>query len=277
MNFSRFFLLTACLSVSTLFAQSQPTETDAPRDGAYDEVSFEERGFIPYDHIREADVAWRRRVWRVVDVREKMNLQFNYPKAPFINILRDLAIEGAITVYDPIDDEFTVPYTTSEAQELGVGKPDTIVVQDPVTLEEKTVVTQSDFNPDNVKKYRLKEDWIFDEETSTLVCRIIGIAPVMEVIDADGNNRGDQVLFWTYYPELRQYLAKEEVFNTKNDQGALSWEDLFEMRFFSSYVIKESNVYDRRIQDYTSGIDALLESDRIKQDIFEWEHDLWSF
>ncbi|MEX2588914.1 MAG: gliding motility protein GldN, partial [Chitinophagales bacterium] len=89
--------------------------------------------------------------------------------------------------------------------------------------------------------------------------------------------RGDQVLFWCYYPELRPILAQYRVFNRHNDATTVSWEDLFEMRFFSSYIIKESNVQDRRIQDYTAGVDALLEADKIKYEIFNFEHDLWSY
>jgi hypothetical protein len=54
-------------------------------------------------------------------------------------------------------------------------------------------------------------------------------------------------------------------------------EDLFETRHFSAYVTKEENVYDRKIQEYAQGIDALLEGERIKKEIFEYEHDLWNY
>lgn len=269
-------LCTLALSILTvdLFAQ---VDDEQPRDGAYDEISMDEREILPYDHIREADVFWKKRIWRVIDTREKMNLNFKYPKQYLINIIRDHAIEGTITVYDAIDDEFTSKLTPEEVAQAGVGSKDTIRVIDPITLEEKVEITDPEFDPNKVKKFRIKEDWIFDEETSTMVVRIIGFAPVMEVIDENGNLRGDRVLFWAYYPELRPILAKYQVFNTKNDASSISWEDLLEMRLFSSYIYKESNVYDRRIQDYTTGVDALLESDRVKQEIFEFEHDLWSY
>ncbi len=84
-------------------------------------------------------------------------------------------------------------------------------------------------------------------------------------------------MYWIYYPDLRPILAKYESYNTGNDAIRLSWEDLFEARLFSSYITQESNVYDRVIQEYATGLDALLESDRIKQQLFEFEHDLWSY
>lgn len=255
---------------------AQPTSSEV-RDGAYDKITISERQIIPYDHIREADVFWSKRVWRTIDVREKMNLSFKYPKQYLVDILRDHAIEGSITVYDQIDDEFTTSVTPEEVAKMGVGNPDTIRVLDPITLMEKQEITKPEFDPQKVTKFRLKEDWIFDEETSTLVVRIIGLAPVQEMYGEDGNYRGDQVLFWAYYPELRPILAKYQVFNAKNDAVTISWEDLFEMRYFSSYIYKESNPHDRRIQDYATGVDALYESDRVKNDIFNFEHDLWSY
>jgi gliding motility associated protien GldN len=257
-------------------AKGQKIESKV-RDGAYDKVSVKENEIIPYDNIREADVFWSKRVWRVIDVREKINLNFKYPKAYFVDILRNAAIEGQITVYDAIDDEFTSPMTPEQVSVAGVGQTDTITVLDPVTLEEKTEITSPTFDPGKVNKFRIKEDWIFDEETSTLVCRVIGIAPILEVMDENGEYRGDKVMFWTYYPELRPLLARNEVFNSGNDGVRLSWDDLFEMRYFGSYIIKESNVYDRRIQDYATGVDALYEADRVKNQIIDFEQDLWSY
>lgn len=257
-------------------ANGQPLP-EPPRDGAYDEVTLDEKGVIPYDHIREADVFWKKRIWRVVEVNEKINLPFKYPKQYFVDILRDHAIEGTLTVYDGLDDEFTTPVAPQDVEKIGVGESDTIFVVDPVTLQETVTITNPQFDPVKVKKFRLKEDWIFDEETSTLIVRIIGIAPILEVVDDQGNVRGDQVLFWVYYPEARPILAQYKVFNPKNDAATISWEDLFEMRFFSSYVMKESNVYDRRVQDYAIGIDAMWESDRITNEIFDFEQALWSY
>src|SRR5690606_30635274 len=123
----------------------------------------------------------------------------------------------------------------------------------------------------------IKEDWIFNENTSTLICRIIGIAPVMPSTDESGVSIGDKTLYWVYYPDLRPVLARKEVYNPKNDAVRLSWEDLFEARMFESVIYKESNVFHRNIADYAQGVDGVLEADRIKQTMFEWEHDLWSY
>jgi gliding motility associated protien GldN len=250
-----------------------------PLDGAWVKTTTKEKDVIPYDYIREADVFWAKRIWRMIDVREKMNLPFKYPQQPLIEILHTAAKNGELTVYDPsvVDaDQFKQVMSVEDVKKLGT-RVDTVMQINPITLEEEQVIQKNDLTWDKIVKYRVKEDWFFDEETSTIQCRIIGIAPIMEDFDASGNYRGDMTMYWLYYPDLRPILAKYEVFNTKNDAVRMSWEDLFEARLFESYIYKESNVHDRNIQEYATGVDALLESDRVKADLFVFEHDLWNY
>ena len=108
--------------------------------------------------------------------------------------------------------------------------------------------------------------------------RIIGIAPVRDVIDPNaGEVRGQSILFWINYPESREFFSRHYAFNPYNDFVKHSWEDIFEMRFFDSYIVKEDNEYDREIQAYAAGIDAVLESERIKMELFKFEHELWNY
>lgn len=280
--------LFACVLVSNaMFAQgnpkptnkteaSDPDDVDTPLDGVYERTTIAEKRILPYDHIREADVFWEKRIWRVIDVREKINLPFTYPKRPFITILMDAAEKGDITLYSVLDDEFKNPLTADEAASIGASV-DTIITFDPETFKEEIKVVRNELDYSNIKRFRVKEVWFFDEETSTMQVRILGIAPLQEVYDDNDNFRYEQPLFWAYYPDMRNVLAKEPAFNVQNDAARMSWEDIFEMRFFASYIYKQSNVYDKRIQDYKTGVDIILEAERIKESIFEFEHDLWSF
>ncbi len=124
-----------------------------------------------------------------------------------------------------------------------------------------------------VLKYQLKEDWFFDKQKSVLEVRILGLGAYQYVEEKEAYKE----LFWVYFPACRPFFAKHEVFNPKNDSERRSFEDIFWKRQFASKINKETNVYDRQIQMYARGIDALLESDRVKNDIFRWEHDLWHF
>jgi gliding motility associated protien GldN len=110
-----------------------------------------------------------------------------------------------------------------------------------------------------------------------MLVRIIGLALIRERVLESGDVAGDEIMYWVYYPDLRNILAQNPVYNIKNDASTMSWEDLFEIRYFSSYIMKESNAYDRRIQEYATGLDLLYESDRIGNDIRNYESNLWEY
>jgi len=260
----------------TVRTEASDPDGDRPLDDIVEKRIIDERMVLPYQPIREADVFWEKRVWRVIDIREKMNLPFAYPEMPFFSILMDAAVNGDITVYSTEDDKFSASLPADEVATMGATA-DTVITFDPETYEEQIQVVRNELNPEDVNRFRIKEVWFFDEQTSTLQARILGIAPMIDVKDENGNFRYEKPMFWAYYPECREILARHKVFNQGNDAAPMTWEDTFEMRFFSSYIMKASNVHDYRLQDTYSGVDLLLEADKIKQEIFNWEHDLWSY
>lgn len=250
---------------------------EAPLDDVVKKEIMMERKVLAYQPIRESDIFWEKRIWRIVDVREKMNLPFAYPEEPFFKILSDAASKGEMPVYSVDDDKFTKRLSTDDVLSM-LSKTDTIVTFDPETYEEKVQIVRNDINPADVKRFRIKEVWFFDKETSTMQVRILGIAPLIDVKDSDGNFRYEKAMFWVYYPQARDLFARHRVYTMGgNTNATISWEDIFEMRYFASFIIKESNVFDRRIEDYARGVDALWESDRIKNMIFNFEHDLWQY
>lgn len=234
---------------------------------------------VPYEYQREADVMWSKMIWRVIDVHQKMNLPFAYPQKPLVQVIHEAAKRGEVTVYDPTVinvDQFAMVMDTVAVSNIG-NKQDTIMQINPLTMEEEMVIVSEELQWDKIVKYKIKEVWFFDTKTSTMQVRIIALAPVMEYRDAAGNYIGDMVMYWVPYENLRGLLAKNEVPNPQNNSQHYSWDDLFVMRKFGSTIYKESNVYDRNIQEYATGVDAQLEADRIKQEIFEKEHDLWNY
>ena len=241
------------------------------------------RRVVPYTHVREADVMWHRRIWREIDLREKINHPLYYPVIPIqdrkslFDVIKYAVVEEkTLTAYDPVDDEFTVPLTVAEA--IGkMGDSLTIMIEDEWGDPSIPQITYNEVTSDAIVKYRLKEDWFFDNERSIMDVRIIGICPYMIATDENGNYKGIKPIFWIYFPEARYVFANYDVFNRQNDAERRTFEDIFWKRLFNSYILKRSNVYDRYSIDYLTGIDLLLEADRIKEDIFNMEHDLWHF
>ncbi|MEM9884680.1 MAG: gliding motility protein GldN [Bacteroidota bacterium] len=230
---------------------------------------------LPYAPVREADIMWEKRIWRVIDTREKMNLPFRYPAQPLFEILMSAIADGKIQAYSPESDKFDQPLSR-ESIKKELSRADTFEIVDPHTYEVTYQIVRDEIHPEEIVRYRIKEVWFFDSRTSSMKTRILGIAPVREVYHEDGLLKYETPLFWIYYPHCRELLAQYPVFNEKNDHDFMSWEDLFEMRRFSSYIYKESNIRGERIQDYLSGRDILVESERIKNEIFNFEQDLWS-
>jgi gliding motility associated protien GldN len=256
-------------------------------DGAYIKEHTKTKRVVPYTHIREADVMWARRVWRTIDLREKMNHPLYFPteaindrKSLFDVIRQGLLVDGSITAYSVgaigTDDEFKKPLLASELKELFT-RLDTQMTESLESGDMEMVVQEINLESRDIKMYNIKEDWIFDKQRSALDIRIIGIAPMQEKRGDDGEVRGYTPLFWLYYPECRYLFANWEAFNRENDAERRSFEDIFWKRQFSSYITKWSNVYDRGINQYKTGLNALLEGEEIKQQLFEFEHDLWNF
>ncbi len=258
------------------------------QDAAFDKSAINERTPLPYEHLRWDDALFAEKVWREMDLREKMNMPFRYQAEDdngdqrFISILLKAVQSGDVVAF--ADDRFTTPLDSAGRTDITAGgAADTVArtdVNDPSKVIEY-VVTQKSFDPESVMKLRIKEEWVFDREASRLFVRILGIAPLKTSYLPNGEERGNTVMFWVYYPDLRPTLAKYEVYNAKNmGNGRMTWEELFESRMFSSYITKSTldNPSNKNIRNMIKDpILALLEGENIRERIFNYEQDLWSY
>ncbi len=256
-------------------------------DGSYDKMKHYGMP-IPWQYIREADVLWKKRVWREIDTREKQNIGFRYQGdentggGMFIEILIDAIKRGKVSSYSSFDDRFTTKLSKEQLLEQLTAKPDTIEVEDPVTGEKVRKIVQHDFNPETITTFTIKEDWIFDRNQGKMVVRIVGIAPKRDVYGEAGDYRGQQTMFWLSYPELRGVLSNYEVFNPNNDVYRYTWDEFFESRQFSSKITKVSNSLNQRYEDIygtdaRGKMEALYEGQQNANEIFNKEHDMWVY
>ncbi len=309
-------------------------------DGIYIQEHIPTKRLVPYEFVREADVMFSKRIWRSIDMREKINHSMYYPLDEFTGnqdwvknttrwslwtVIRTHILKGDLVMFDNENpdnigsfdgDLFKYPvqlapgksYETDTTfkdnvlrligQKKDKMNPDgtPMVKTDPLTgepLTRKNPVTgieeqiQEDpeirwYKSEDIVEYRLKEDWFFDKERSQFDVRILGLAPV--VYDADRNDKGEitnikgkKILFWLYFPHCRFVFVNYNVYNPKNDAQWMSFDDLFQKRQFNSTIYKQSNTFDRTIDTYRSGIDALYESQKITEEFRNFEHDLWHF
>lgn len=263
-------------------------EPEDNSDGFYtkeSEIIENGKKAFEFPYVREADVVWAHRVWRVIDFKEKINQVFYYPISPdqgrknLFTILDEALTEGRIRGFETDMFEKEVNWEEMKSSLAGfeiITKYETDIDGNDIETYD-TVYTS--LQAEDIKMLRIKEDWFIDKNRSVEDVRIIGFTLIYMQQKEEGTPPVPITLAWIRYndPEVRELLANAEVYNMDNDRARRSYDDIFRKRIFSSYVIKESNDYNRRIEDYATGADALMESQRIEDYLFEMEEDMWEY
>lgn len=249
-----------------------------PNEGLYEQHATGYQRPMAYPTIREADVMWRKRIWREIDFRQKMNQVFFYPTEThynwtnFITILMNALESGDIQAYevDLNKDQLDRPFRYEQVKDL-FEKVETDDDDNPIIGSDGNPMTKKSY--EEVKKLRIMEDWYFDRQRSQLMVQILAICPTK--VDDQGV---PEPMFWvSYNTNTREILAKSNFFNSANPGAPLNYDEIFMKRIFDSYIYKEENPYDRKINLYAQGEDALWESERIKQEIIDFEQNLWEY
>lgn len=233
---------------------------------------------FPYPYLREADMLWSTRHWERIDLREKINHHLYYPvqAIPDRKSLYDVLIDGILnegTIVEVFaDDRFEIPLTPEQVQKYA-SKVDTL--WDPEDPSRYLAVDTIKITAKDVIAYQLKSDWFFDKQRGEMKNRIIGISPVVR----NPSTQDIYTLFWVWFPDARYALSTHVAFNNQNNASRLTYDQVFHIRYFNSVIYKEDNVYDRQIKDYkrNSPLDQLLEAQQIKEELRNFEHDLWEY
>ena len=273
------FLFCLLLSVSS-FSQvnilnaSNPSEIGIQN---FDQKQSDNDSFLEFDYIDERDILWSKIVYEKIDLNEKLNFPLLFPvndetyeknRKSLWRILKENIINKRITeLYFDRNDNFKDKMSFSDVMEVVSFTELINGVQTPAE-ELKSI---------DITAYRIKGMWYFDKRQGEMKYRLLGLMPVGKNLkDDDGKNNTD--LFWIWYPSVRKILHEEKVFNDKNNASSISFDQLLVSRRFSSFIYKEDNVYgDRSIKDYKApGLESILESQRIKKEILDFEQDMWN-
>jgi gliding motility associated protien GldN len=253
------------------------------------ETIIPEKKPVPYVYLREADVIWGKDIWRTIDLRHRMNMPLRYPLEGTMSdgerySLFGLIMEGIkseeITpyVFNVISGGWKDPFSQiSSLEEIYRNSGG-----DSISDDEGNFLEVQQGMAD-ILKWQLQEHWYFDHKHSTMNVRIVALAPVYyqrydEITGEMLPSPRQRIPFVVHFPQCRRLFATHSVYNPNNDAQAISFDDLFMQRRFSSTIIAESNVFgNRMLNDYKLGMDVLLEAERIKADLFNFEHDLWEY
>ena len=243
----------------------------------FDQKQSDNDSFLEFDYIDERDILWSKIVYEKIDLNEKLNFPLLFPvndetyaknRKSLWRILKGNIINKRITeLYFDRNDNFKDKMSFKDVMEVVSFTELINGVQTPAE-ELKSI---------DITAYRIKGMWYFDKRQGEMKYRLLGLMPVGKNLkDDDGKNNTD--LFWIWYPSVRKILHEEKVFNDKNNASSISFDQLLVSRRFSSFIYKEDNVYgDRSIKDYKiPGLESILESQRIKKEILDFEQDMWN-
>jgi len=306
---SKNFLLAALFfaGVATSFAQSNLLNAKTPdeigkKTSAQDSLDNDKP--LPYGYVGDRDVLLARKVWEVIDLDQRINFPMYFPiednigsdRRSLFSVLISAIKDGSLTqVYD--DSYFSRKKTSEDIQTVFFFKElndygTDIMNQNPGKTEEqlkaKGVLTDehyttSELTGADVTKYKVVGTWYFDKRQGEMKYRILGICPM--AVDAltklrQGAEAEPIELFWVFYPGARDVLHKAKAFNERNSALPITFDHLLNSRRFSSTIVKEENVYgDRLIEDYMKDNSQmqLLEAERIKDKIRNFEQDMWNY
>jgi gliding motility associated protien GldN len=258
-----------------------------------------------YPELRKEDVLFTETIWEDIDGRQKKNRHFLYESVDetgernFFKILTSILESDTTNVkaYAPNNDRFTTQFKMDSVLTLLLGpmvtkprtNPDGTV--DSISFRDPTYAGADIPTDSSIYTFRIKAQYIFDNRTSRMHYRILGIAPIamikktVDIADGSGGIRSvDSVirktLFWVSYPKIRTYLANRDVYNPNNQKRMISWSDLLEARYFDSRITKSSygNFNDRDLFDLFKDPKKRLEAaEKIKQRIDDFDQDRWVY
>jgi len=255
-----------------------------PKDIAFTAEDDKSRRVVPPAMMRESDIMWKERIWRVIDTREKINQQLYYPETDNANrvslfsLIKKALLSGEIHAYNfNINDfdDYATPLTLTDV------KASLFSTMKTTTENGNDTTISNEVLANKIRGYMIKEDWHFEKQRSVIDPRILWICPEIQTINKNTGQAdptlGLTPLFWVNFDELRPLMAKTPVFNEKNDAEWRTFDDIFWKRQFNSRIIMQSNVFNRAISAYAKGNDALFEGEKIHDNIAGIEHDMWQY
>lgn len=292
-------LFTFLIFTEQIFAQTNLLNAKVPQEvgvSSQQELEANNSSPIAYGYVDDRDILWQKTVWETIDLDERINFPYYYPtinngllsstRKSLFRILIDNINSGDITeIYS--DSYFNDKLTAEDLEERLISKK-----LSPSGIEKSNSgeqVTENDYDiykieTDKVVQYRIKGTWYVNKRLGELKYRLLGIAPVAPDVSTLSDGPAAMAdalvpLFWVWFPDARKALNNNQVFNSKNSSQLITFDNMLNSRRFNSVIYQEENVYEDRAVNqyiYEDALRQLLESERIKSEIRDFEQDLWN-
>lgn len=290
------FLILLVGGVYSLSAQANLLNARVPQDiGVLNDQQLESNDEKPlaYGYVDDRDLLWSKTVWEIIDLDERVNFPYYYPtdtlnlgperRSLFDVLKKNLGSNNIKEVYKSAYFREKLTYEEIQERLVAVDTTDAGYEQfnadgfvDPQFIERRRITAAE------IRQYKIKGTWYFDKRLGELKYRLLAICPVapdVAIKKIPGEEEDLVELFWVWFPDARTSLNSNKVFNTRNSSQPITYDHMLNSRRFSSIIYKEENVYeDREVKDYIyeDALRMLLESERIKSVIRDYEQDMWN-
>lgn len=293
MTFNKISLIAISLfSGASMFAQSGLLNAQSASEiglKPMEEIIAKSEGPILYQKVNDNDILFEKKVWEKIPLNERSNFVYYYPeratvdRKPLFEILKEAILNKDITeVY--IDENFRSKIDLNKIEEKFYRTDTTEAGYDYVNMGEPVPAEYIDkvlLTPRDVKEYRIMGTWYFDRNAGEMKYRLIGLAPVVIDINTKGKDfERTTELFWIFFPGARQTLYENYAYNERNPAQKVSFDYLFNSRRFNSVIYKTDDLRgDIEIEEYVreNAMEQLLEAERIKESMRNFEDDLWNY
>lgn len=287
-------VVTVC-SVSGVFAQANILNAKSPDEiGVRTEAqkAIDNDRPLEYGYVDDRDILFSKTVWEKIVLDERANFPLYYPidtnnigkdRRSLYDVLMKNIKNGEIkNIYD--DSYFTTKRTLKDIESALVKIDTTELGIEQLNAGEELsaeYINRRDITAADITEYHIRGLWYFDKRQAEMKYRLIGIAPVAPDVNFIEDENPDLVpLFWVFFPDAREVLHEAKTFNNKNSSIPFSFDHILNSRRFQGYIFKEENEQgDRKITEYVSqnALMQLLESERIKDKIRDFELDMWTY
>jgi|TARA_B110000444_G_scaffold2490_1_gene2248 gliding motility associated protien GldN len=293
---SSLFVILFLSGSAAIFAQANLLNAKVPQEvGVLNEQQIAANDELPiaYGYVDDRDVLWSKTIWELIDLDERVNFPYYYPtdtlnlgpdRRSLFDVLKKSLSKDQITeVYKSSYFQEKLSYNEIQERLVSIDTTDAGYEQynadgfvDPQFIERRRITAAE------IRQYKIKGTWYFDKRLGELKYRLLGLCPVapdVAVKTAKGEEEDLVELFWVWFPDSRTSLNKSKVFNTRNSSQPITYDHMLNSRRFNSIIYKEENVYeDREVKDYIyeDALRILLESEKIKSVIRDFEQDMWN-
>ncbi|RXG12678.1 protein involved in gliding motility GldN [Leeuwenhoekiella aestuarii] len=278
--------LTACAQTNILNAKMP----DEMYEKTEEQIELDNDKPLPYGYVDSRDVLWGKNTWEIIDLDERVNFPLYYPvdpnigsdRKPLYDVLVKNIKEGKLDIYadsyfnDKIAlEDISAAMSRVDTTDLGIEQ-----INAGYEVDEQ-YIDRRDISAADIEQYWIRGYWYFDKRQGELKYRLIGLAPVAPDVNfIDDEDPVMVPLFWVWYPTARDILHEAKVFNPQNSAQPLSFDHLLNSRRFNGVIYQVDNIQgDREVKEYIAdnAMMQLLESQRIKEQIRNFEIDMWNY